>query len=331
MGSQKLGENEHQSCTKQQQKQLKTRQARFMMENTSPEKAETDELHHAMDRAKNAPSSENIHHLIKKLQEKLDDHASSSGGGEGGHEDPDQHTQLFGVPSLHDQNEGDHGPHLPNLNSTSHLANSHDGHNELADTGKSLNTDTIVLVGSLIVMIFIGLIFHRIITYLAKIRSRRRQYQMGLKQLGEHMNTVTRTISNPPSAAATPVGTPSINMRKLAHLNSANNNNNNNIGSPNTSKKGNLIAVAALKASQQASKSSGGGGGIAPLHKASHLDHPHQRGHGPATIPDDDNSVFKPSTHVMRREDSALGTLATAAQLRHKEHLHVHHIHADED
>ena len=36
------------------------------MENTSPEKgAERNELHHAMDRAKNAPSSENIHHLIK--------------------------------------------------------------------------------------------------------------------------------------------------------------------------------------------------------------------------------------------------------------------------
>ena len=30
-----------------------------------------------------------------------------------------------------------------------------------------------------------------------------------------------------------------------------------------------------------ASKSSGGGGGIAQVHKASHLDHPHQRGHGP--------------------------------------------------
>ena len=50
---------------------------------------------------------------------------------------------------------------------------------------------------------------------------------------------------------------------------------------------------------------------------------------GDFTIPDDDNSVFKPSTHVMRREDSALGTLATAAQLRHKE-LHVHHY-DDED
>ena len=30
---------------------------------------------------------------------------------------------------------------------------------------------------------------------------------------------------------------------------------------------------------------------------------------GDFTIPDDDNSVFKPSTHVMRREDSALGTI----------------------
>ena len=51
--------------------------------------------------------------------------------------------------------------------------------------------------------------------------------------------------------------------------------------------------------------------------------------HANFTIPDDDNSVFKPSTHVMRREDSALGTMTTAAQLRHKE-LHVHHY-DDED
>ena len=85
----------------------------------------------------------------------------------------------------------------------------------------------------------LGLIFHRIISYLAKLRSRRRQYQMGLKQLGEHMHVVTRTISNPPSATATPVATPSISLRKLAHLNTSNNNNNNN-------KKGTLGAVAAL-------------------------------------------------------------------------------------
>jgi len=325
-----------------------------MMENTSPEKAETDELHHAMDRAKNAPSSENFHHLIKKLQEKLEVH-----GGGGVPEDHNHHSQLFGVPSLHDQHEVVHGPRLPSLNSTSHfdenlaaenpdLANSRDGHTELAETaGKSLNTDTIVLVGSLIVMIFIGLIFHQIISYLAKLRSRRRQYQMGLKQLGEHMHTVTRTMSNPPSATATPVGTPQISMRKLAHLNSVNNNNN-NTASPTTTqpKKGNLIAMAALQASQQASGSTNnssagsGGGGIAPVHTASsglrdpHL-HLHQHGHtkksSTATIPEDDNSVFKPSTHVMRREDSALGTLATAAQLRHKEHLHVHHMTKDAD
>ena len=41
-----------------------------------------------------------------------------------------------------------------------------------------------------------------------------------------------------------------------------------------------------------------------------------------SSIPDDDNSVFKPSTHVMRREDSALGNYMTPAQLRQQE---LHH------
>ena len=38
-------------------------------------------------------------------------------------------------------------------------------------------------------------------------------------------------------------------------------------------------------------------------------------------IPDDDNSVFKPSTHVMRREDSDLGVMTTATELRHKQEI----------
>lgn len=41
-------------------------------------------------------------------------------------------------------------------------------------------------------------------------------------------------------------------------------------------------------------------------------------------VPDDDNSVFKPSTHVMRRDDSTLGTMTTATELRHHEKLHEH-------
>jgi len=202
-----------------------------------------------------------------------------------------------------------------------------------------LPTDTIVLVGSLIVMIFIGLIFHRIISYLAKLRSRRRQYQKGLKQLGEHMHVVTRTMSNPPSAQATPAATPSISLRKLAHLNTTNNNNNNtslqslpNI-SNNINKKGTLGAVVALHSHHQGQHHQGQHHSAAsseymgsPSGSISIAEVRHSRPSiaGDFTIPDDDNSVFKPSTHVMRREDSALGTLATAAQLRHKE-LHVHH------
>ena len=132
-------------------------------------------------------------------------------------------------------------------------------------------------------IILSGLIFHQVISYAAKLRSRRRQYESGLKQFGDQMNMVTRTISNPPSAnptpTGTPTGTPSIGLRKLAALN----NNNQKMGQ-------NLRMVTG--------------------------------------IPDDDNSVFKPSTHVMRREDSALGTMTTATQLRHQE-LHIHHD--DED
>ena len=51
-------------------------------------------------------------------------------------------------------------------------------------------------------------------------------------------------------------------------------------------------------------------------------------------IPDDDNSVFKPSTHVMRREDSDLGVMTTATELRHKreiEELHcIEELHSRE-
>jgi hypothetical protein len=184
-------------------------------------------------------------------------------------------------------------------------------------------------------MIFIGLIFHRIISYLAKLRSRRRQYQRGLKQLGEHMHVVTRTMSNPPSAQATPAATPSISLRKLAHLNTSNNNTITSLHSlPNISninKKGTLGAVAALHSHHQGHHSPASSYMGSPSGSISIAEVRHSRPSiaGDFTIPDDDNSVFKPSTHVMRREDSALGTLATAAQLRHKE-LHVHHY-DDED
>ena len=124
-----------------------------------------------------------------------------------------------------------------------------------------------------------GLLFHKVITYFAKLRSRRRQYQKGLKQLGEHMHAVTRQMSSNPTPVGTPVGTPvstplgtpAIAMRKLAAINSNSKRNASN------------------------GKSNG------------------------AKIPDDDNSVFKPSTHVMRREDSDLGVMTSSIESQHKQ------------
>ena len=99
----------------------------------------------------------------------------------------------------------------------------------------------------------------------------------------------------------------------------------------NINKKGTLGAVAALHSHHQGHHSPASSYMGSPSGSISIAEVRHSRPSiaGDFTIPDDDNSVFKPSTHVMRREDSALGTLATAAQLRHKE-LHVHHY-DDED
>ena len=144
--------------------------------------------------------------------------------------------------------------------------------------------------------IFLGILFHQIISYMARLRSRKRQYRRGLKQLGDHMHIVTRTISNPTSVDPTPTGTPSISMRKLALLNNnrltqAEASANSPISSPKLSTR--HIGGLAM-----------GFGGLAGAM---------------APVPDDDNTVFKPSTHVMRREDSDLHVMTTASQLRHKE------------
>ena len=140
--------------------------------------------------------------------------------------------------------------------------------------------------------LFLGILFHQIISYMARLRSRKRQYRRGLKQLGDHMHIVTRTISNPPSEHPTPTGTPSISMRKLALLN-------NNRLTQNAAENNNSMAMATMSPNRHI--------GVLAMHGAM------------APVPDDDNTVFKPSTHVMRREDSDLHVMTTASQLRHKE------------
>lgn len=247
----------------------------------------------AMDKVKN---DANIHDLLQQLHEKL-----------GFHEDQHNYHQLsplrettstsgssintMASANQHHPRGGHHG----DLDSSIHH------HSSTIDDGdgidpKSLNSDTIILVCSLVVMILLGILFHQIISYMARLRSRKRQYRRGLKQLGDHMHIVTRTISNPTSVDPTPTGTPSISMRKLALLNNnrltqAEASANSPISSPKLSTR--HIGGLAM-----------GFGGLAGAM---------------APVPDDDNTVFKPSTHVMRREDSDLHVMTTASQLRHKE------------
>ena len=92
--------------------------------------------------------------FLQKLQEKLDNN--------GGSGEDHNHHQLF-VPSLdgHHADSGRLPSLLSNNNSTSHfdenlVKNQADG---ASRDSQHLPTDTIVLVGSLIVMIFIGKIF----------------------------------------------------------------------------------------------------------------------------------------------------------------------------
>ena len=91
--------------------------------------------------------------FFQKLQEKLDNN--------GGSEDHNHH-QLF-VPSLdgHHADSGRLPSLLSNNNSTSHFDENlvENQANGASRDSQHLPTDTIVLVGSLIVMIFIGLHF----------------------------------------------------------------------------------------------------------------------------------------------------------------------------
>lgn len=232
---------------------------------------EKSTLDDAMEKVRQFPSTANFQDLIQKLKERLSDDSPEP---EGLSEEPFHTHPSSGI--LDPKQHQEHQSHPP-----THHEQDSGGGGAASNMGKSLNSDTIILMVSLIVMILLGLLFHRVITYFAKLRSRRRQYHKGLKQLGEHMHVVTRTISSePPSGASTPaagltpVSTPAIAMRKLAAINS------------NKAKSGSNLS---------------------------------------RKIPDDDNSVFKPSTHVMRREDSDLGVMTTATELRHKQEIEELH------
>lgn len=82
--------------------------------------------------------------------------------------------------------------------------------------GLLLHSDTIILVTSMVVMILLGLVLYQVMAYLTKINNRRTMYQDGLRQIGEQMHVVTRTMSTEPTGASANV-TPKTPRRQHHH------------------------------------------------------------------------------------------------------------------
>merc|ERR1719205_194883 len=59
-----------------------------------------------------------------------------------------------------------------------------------------MHSDTIIVVISLVVMIVLGLVIRSLCMKLASINQRKERVRGGLKQIAEHMNYVTRSMSN---------------------------------------------------------------------------------------------------------------------------------------
>jgi len=59
-----------------------------------------------------------------------------------------------------------------------------------------MHSDTMIVVIALVVMIVLGLIFRSLCMRLTSVKSRKARMRGGLKALADHMNVVTRAMSN---------------------------------------------------------------------------------------------------------------------------------------
>lgn len=59
-----------------------------------------------------------------------------------------------------------------------------------------MHSDTMIVVTALVVMIVVGLIFRNLFLRLASMKARKARMRGGLKALADHMNVVTRAMSN---------------------------------------------------------------------------------------------------------------------------------------
>jgi len=78
----------------------------------------------------------------------------------------------------------------------------YDHHHDLSEDDAAtkmhhlMHSDTIIVVLSLVFMIVLGLVFRSLCMKLASVNQRKERMRGGLKQIAEHMNYVTRSMSN---------------------------------------------------------------------------------------------------------------------------------------
>ncbi|TRY73730.1 hypothetical protein TCAL_06691 [Tigriopus californicus] len=160
---------------------------------------------HMADMVKNIPTNTSIStisQLIDSLRARLttlrDKHSIDL---------DDRHGKSSNLHELGGHNPHDHEDHEPAY--------------EASGVGDLIHGDTMILLGSCIFMIILGLILRKVFMYFTHIRGHREQYHGGIRQMGEHMHTVTRTMSTDPNQTFAqdtpaikkkPIGTPQVSM-----------------------------------------------------------------------------------------------------------------------
>jgi len=77
-----------------------------------------------------------------------------------------------------------------------------DGYHDFSEDDAStkmhhlMHSDTLIVVASLVVMIILGLVFRSLCLKLTSVNQRKARMRGGLKQIAEHMNYVTKSMSD---------------------------------------------------------------------------------------------------------------------------------------
>jgi len=110
------------------------------------------------------------------------------------HHGSHEHATVHHGSHEHRMNNGDTYQHKPSLADHDHTM-----HDEDSPTDKMyhlMNSDTLVVVVSLIVMVILALVFRKLCMRLSKGKDRKKLVRVGLKGIADQMHNVTKSMSN---------------------------------------------------------------------------------------------------------------------------------------